>query len=222
MLPAQSSTVHSMLQQWAVYKTFLALIHVTVQPANKFKSPAEISTDVTQIRPSTIYTFLSILTYSMVKSPSWEAKWFAAGQEIPRISRNPKVHYRHHKRPPPVSILGQPNPVHTPTSHLLQIRPNIIHPSTLKFPQWSPSLRFPHQDPTDPLSSTHTRHMPSPSHSSPFYHPHNIGWGIQIIYSPQHHILKHPRLHFLPQCEWPSFTPILNNRQNYSSIYLDL
>ena len=40
----------------------------------------------------------------MVQSPSWEANWFAASQEIPRISRNPKVHYRTHKRPPPVSI----------------------------------------------------------------------------------------------------------------------
>ena len=39
----------------------------------------------------------------MVQSPSWEANWFAASQEIPRISRNPKVHHRTHKRPPPVS-----------------------------------------------------------------------------------------------------------------------
>ena len=29
---------------------------------------------------------------------------------------------------------------------------------------------------------THTRHMPSPSHSSRFYHPHNIGWGVQIVH----------------------------------------
>ena len=65
-----------------------------------------------------------------MQSPSWEANWFAATQEIPRISRNPKVHYRTHKRPPPISILGQPNPVHIPTSHLLEIRPNIINPST--------------------------------------------------------------------------------------------
>ena len=65
----------------------------------------------------------------MVKSPSWEANWFAASQEIPRILRNPKVHYRTHKRPPPVPILGQPNPVHIRTSHLLEIHPNIIHPS---------------------------------------------------------------------------------------------
>ena len=47
-----------------------------------------------------------LLTYSMVQSPSWEANWFAASQEIPRILWNPKVHYRTHKRPPPVPILG--------------------------------------------------------------------------------------------------------------------
>jgi len=34
----------------------------------------------------------------MVQSPSWAANWFAASQEITRISRNPKVHYRTHKR----------------------------------------------------------------------------------------------------------------------------
>ena len=39
-------------------------------------------------------------------------------------------------------------------------------------------------------------------------------------YSPQHPILKHPQPPFLPQCERPSFTPIQNNRQNYSSIYI--
>jgi len=99
----------------------------------------------------------------MVQSSSSAANWFAASQEIPRISRNPKVHYRTHKRPPPVSILGQPNPVHMPTSHLLEIHPNIIHPSTPRSPHWSPSLRFPHQDPIHSPLLTHTRHMPSPS-----------------------------------------------------------
>ena len=38
-------------------------------------------------------------------------------------------------------------------------------------------------------------------------------------YSPQHHVLKHSQLPFLRQCQRPSFTPIQNNRQNYSSIY---
>ena len=94
-----------------------------------------------------------LLTYSMVQSPSWEANWFAASQEIPRISRNPKVHYRTHKRLPHVPILGQPNPVHIPTSHLLDIHPNIVHPSMPRSPQWSLSLRFPHQEPIRPLSS---------------------------------------------------------------------
>ena len=121
-----------------------------------------------------------LLPYSMVQSPSWEANWFAASQEIPRISRNPKVHYRTHKRPPLVSILGQPNPVHIPTSHLLEIHPNIIHPSTPRSPQRSSSFRFPQQDTIHPLLLAHTRHMHSPSHSSRFYHPHNIGWGLQI------------------------------------------
>jgi len=101
-----------------------------------------------------------LLTYSMVQGPSWEANWFAASQEIPRISRNPKVHYRTHKRPPPVPILGQPNPVDIPTSHLLEIHRNIIHPSTPRSPQWSLSLRFPHQDPIRPRLLPHTRHMP--------------------------------------------------------------
>jgi len=86
----------------------------------------------------------------MVQSPSGEAKWFAANPEIPRISRNSKVHYRTHKRPSPVPILGQPNLVHIPTSHLLENHPNINHPSAPRSPQWSLSLRFPHQDPIRP------------------------------------------------------------------------
>ena len=90
-------------------------------------------------------------------------------KKTPRISRNPKVHYRTHKRRPPVSILGQPNSVHIHTSNLLEIRSNIIRPSTPRSPQWSPSLRFPHQDPIHPPLLTHMRHMPSPSHSSRFY-----------------------------------------------------
>ena len=93
----------------------------------------------------------------MVQSPSWEANWFAVSQEIPPISRNPKVHYCTHKRPPPISILGQPNPVHIPTSHLLEIHPNIIHPSTPRSPHWSLSLRFPQQDPIHPPLSSPIR-----------------------------------------------------------------
>src|SRR5215471_13592042 len=100
-----------------------------------------------------------LLTYSLEQSPSLEANWFAASQEIPRILWNQKVHYRTHTRPPPVPILCQPNPVHKPTSHLLEIHPNIIHPPTPRSPQWSLSLRFPPQDPIHPPLLTHTRQM---------------------------------------------------------------
>ena len=61
----------------------------------------------------------NLLTRSMVQSPSWAANWFAASQEIPRISQNLTVHYRTHNRPSPVSILGQPNPIHFQIAVLL-------------------------------------------------------------------------------------------------------
>jgi hypothetical protein len=39
-------------------------------------------------------------------------------------------------------------------------------------------------------------------------------------YPSQHPILEKHQPAFLPQLEWPSFTPIQNNRQTYSSVYL--
>ena len=183
-----------------------------------------------------------LLTYSMVLSPSWEANWFAASQDIPRISRNPKVHYRTHKRPPTFSNLGQPNPVHIPTSHLLEIRPNIIHPSTPRSPQWSLSLRFSHQDPihllSSPIRATCPAHLilldfitrtllgeeyksfssslcnlPHSPVTSSFLGPNIL---LNTMFSDTLQLL------FLPQCQRPSFITIRNNRQNYNSIYLDL
>ena len=161
----------------------------------------------------------------MVQSPSWEANLFAASQEILRISRNPKVHYRTHKRPPPVSILGQPNPVHILTSNLLEIHPNTIHPYMPRSPQWSLSLLFPQQDPIHPLSSPIRATCPahliflnfitrtildeeyklfssSLKLSPPF--PRYL-FPPRSKYSPQHHVLKHPQLPFLPPCQRPSF-----------------
>jgi hypothetical protein len=58
---------------------------------------------------------------------------------------------------------------------------NIILPSTPGSPHWSLSLRFPHQNPAHASPLPHTRYMPHPSHSFRFYHPHNIGWGVQIM-----------------------------------------
>jgi hypothetical protein len=116
-----------------------------------------------------------VLIYSMEQSPSWEANQFVTSHEIPHILWNPKVHYHMYNCPPPVSILSQPNPVPTCTSHFLKIHPNIILPYMSGSPHWSHSLRFPHQ------KSIHTSilscpcYMPRLSHSSQFYYPNNIG-----------------------------------------------
>ena len=100
-------------------------------------------------------------TYSTVQSPSWEANWFAASQEIPRISRNPNVHYRTHNRPAPVSILGQHYPVHIPTSH--SWRSSLIL-STL-YALVSPVVSFPPVSPPRPYTP------PSPHPYAPHAHP---------------------------------------------------
>ena len=177
----------------------------------------------------------------MVQSPSWEANWYGACQEIPRISRKPKVHYRTHKRPPPVSILVQPNPVHIPTSHLLEIHPNIIQPSTPRSPQWSLSLRFPHQDPIHPPLLTHVPHdqpisffsILSPAkywvrrtnHLAPRYavssflplpHPSSVQIFSSTTYS------QTPSASFPPSVSATKFHTHTKNRQNYSSIYINL
>ena len=81
-------------------------------------------------------------TDCMDQSPSWEAS-----QEIPRILWNPKVQYRIQKLPPPVAILSQFDPVHTPTPHFQKIHHNLSSHLRLGLP----SGLFPSGPPTKAL-----------------------------------------------------------------------
>ena len=176
----------------------------------------------------------------MVQSPSWEANWFAASQEIFRISRNPKVHYRTHKRPPPVSILGQPNPVPIPTSHLLEIHPNIIHPSTPGLPSGLLPSGSPSKTLCTSLSSPICATCPSHLILLDFITRTILGeqyksfssslWSLlhspcylllpRSKYSPQHHVLKTPSAFFPPTMSATKFHTHTNHthRQKYRTV----
>jgi hypothetical protein len=97
----------------------------------------------------------------MDQNASWEANRFAASQEIPRILLKPKI---------------QSTPAHLTFWRYVLI--------SFHLRLGLPSGLFPSEFPTKtlytPLSSPSTLHA-RPSHFSRFYHPHNIGSGVQIM-----------------------------------------
>jgi hypothetical protein len=79
--------------------------------------------------PETLSSEMSCNTNSMELSSTLEATSCTATQERPSNLWNPTVcYYRITRSPPLVPILSQTNPVHTTSSYLTKIHPNIIHP----------------------------------------------------------------------------------------------
>jgi hypothetical protein len=117
----------------------------------------------------------------MKHSPSWEAKTFLASQDISRILRNLKVHYRNYKCQTTVPILSQINPVHVSPSQSLKTNFNIIIPSAPRSSKWFLSITCPDQNPVCTPPSSSTCHVLRPSHRSWFDHANDICWWVQTI-----------------------------------------
>ena len=70
-------------------RSIFRLLHFLYPPVSYFSACQGCLITVHPVSETYLLTYL--LTYSMVQSP-WAANWFAASQEIPRISRNQKLH----------------------------------------------------------------------------------------------------------------------------------
>jgi hypothetical protein len=73
----------------------------------------------------------------MKQSPSRETKSRSGSQEIPRLLRNPMVHYRAYNSLPLAPILIQMHLIHTFSPYFPKTRSNIILLSTLISSEWS-------------------------------------------------------------------------------------
>ena len=125
----------------------------------------------------------NILTYSMEQSPSWEAKWLNLQliKKFPAFYGTRKfITVLTSSRHPSLSSANpiqsrQPLPTSSRSILILSSHLRLGLPIGL-FPSSFPNKNLVHTSPF-----IHTCHMPCPSHSSRFYHPHSIGWGVQRI-----------------------------------------
>jgi hypothetical protein len=111
------------------------------------------------------YTY-NLLTYSMEQSPSWEAKLVCSLSRNSRQFMEPKgssLHSQAHTTCPYPEL--DPSSRHTHT-HPTSWRFIVILSFHLRlgFPRWSPSLRFPHQNPVHPSPHRYMCYMPCPYH----------------------------------------------------------
>jgi hypothetical protein len=98
--------------------------------------------------------------------------------------QNPKVHHRIHNSPPPVPILSQMNPRHTPRTILSTVHFDRILASTPWSSKRTFSFGLPHQNPVHVLPLSHACHMPCPRHYPRLDLPNNIWWRVQIMKLP--------------------------------------
>jgi len=170
----------------------------------------------------------------MVHNPSSEANQFSASQEIPRISWNLKVHYHIYKCPTPVPYPEPDRSSPWPTIAYYHLRlelPSDLFPSgfptkTLYTPLLSPIhascpanlilidliTRTILAEGYRSLTSSICIFLHSPVTSS------LLDTNILLSTAPYSSTSS---AYVPPQCEQPSFTPIQNNGQNYSSVYLN-
>ena len=125
------------------------------------------------------FVFTYLCTHSMEQSPSWEANWFTASQEIPCILWNPRRFITAFPSARYLSLSWassiQSIPPHPTSWRSILIFSSHLHlvlPSGL-FTQVSPPK------PCTRLSPLRTCYIPHLSYSR-FYHLHNIGWGVSF------------------------------------------
>ena len=87
-------------------------------------------------------------TNSTQRNPSWQTNSSSTNHEIPRILRNPKVHYRIHKSRPLVPILLRSITSTPLPPDFFKIHFNITLPSTPRSSKRFLAVRFPHRNST--------------------------------------------------------------------------